>query len=442
MKWRPLSVWAITAGFGLALIAGNCVLAQDTDREHSSDKKARREANRSKGAKPEAAANLYPNSSRPEHSDKWSTKLAKLASKGIAAFNSQDYDTAATTFESILADAKASPFEKAFANQILGSVAYERDEDSTKAAAFNEAAIALDSLPNASHFPLMQANAQLYLQEDHFDQAIALADRYIKESGVQKDLMYAVKGQAYYMQENYPLAVENLKKAVTLAEKPNDNWKSLLIQSYAESEQPTEAITFAESVLVTNPNDKSIIRQLSNLYIDTEQQPKALVLMDRAYSTGLLKTEAELRQLAQLYAVADQLDKGAQIVQEALAKGVMKADLATYSLLANIYSQGEDSLKTAAAYGKAAEFAPDGDMKFQQAYWLYAADKPEESRAVALEALKKVPFKQEGECWITLGNSELALDHKAAAVAAFEKAAQFPSTKKNAESWLKSNRGR
>jgi len=162
--------------------------------------------------------------------------------------------------------------------------------------------------------------------------------------------------------------------------------------------------------------------------------------MDRAYSSGLLKTEAELRQLAQLYAVAEQVAKGAQIVEEALAKGIMKANLASYSLLANIYAQGEDSVKTAAAYGKAAEFAPDGDMKFQQAYWLYAADQPEAARAAALEALKRVPFKQEGECWLTLGNSELALDHKAAAVAAFEKAAQFPSTKKNAESWLRSNR--
>jgi len=438
MKWQLLSRWLIAAGFGLALLAGNFAQADSVDR--SADRKSRHEAKSDKGGKNSLAENLYPNSTRKEHEDKWSPKLGKLASKGIDAFNKPDYAVAETTFQSILDDAKASPFEKAFANQILGSIAYERDEDGKKAITFNAAAIALDGLPNASQFALMQANAQLYLQEDQFDQAITMADRFLKESGVQKALMYAVKGQAYYMQENYPLVVENLKQAIALAEKPNNNWNALLIQSYAESEQPAEAIAFAESVLASNPDDKNIIRQLSNLYIDAEQQPKALALMDRAYSSGLLKTEAELRQLAQLYAVAEQVAKGAQIVEEALAKGIMKANLASYSLLANIYAQGEDSVKTAAAYGKAAEFAPDGDMKFQQAYWLYAADQPEAARAAALEALKRVPFKQEGECWLTLGNSELALDHKAAAVAAFEKAAQFPSTKKNAESWLRSNR--
>ena len=147
-----------------------------------------------------------------------------------------------------------------------------------------------------------------------------------------------------------------------------------------------------------------------------------------------------MRQLAQLYAYADKPEQGAKVLLDGLAKGVLKEDLKTYSLLGEVYSQGEDHMKTAEAYAKAAQYATDGDMKFRQAYALYDAEKIPEARAAVTEALKKTPFKHEGEAWVILGNIEIELDNKAGAIAAFEKAATFPATKKNAETWLKNVR--
>jgi len=395
---------------------------------------------RSTKAKKGKAANAYPNSARKEPDFKMSPKLGKKVQTGLDALNDENYDKAEQIFNEIINAPKAMPSEKGTAYQALGSIAYERDENSLKAIENNSKALETDALPNTSHFGLMMLNAQLYLQEDQFDNAIAWADRWMREAGEEKDSLLVVKGQALYQQEKYDLAAVAMKRAIEISAKPNENWYAVLMACYTESENYAEAIAYGESVLVRDPNNKSIIKQLSNVFIESDQEPRAMALMDRAYTTGLLTSEPELRQLAQLYAYAEKPEQGAKVIHEGLAKGVLKEDLKTYSLLGEVYSQGEDHLKTAEAYGKAAQYAPDGDMKFRQAYALLDAEKTHEAKAAALEALKKTPFKHEGECWVILGNAEIELENKAGAVAAFEKAAQFPSTKKTAETWLKNVR--
>lgn len=439
MKWFRPMVFTVFAAFALTLVVSDYAHAQDAFSGRTGNRKAKRDAERAKKnqGKEEELVNPYPNSSRADVNSKWSAKLSKFAQKGIDAYNEQNYPVAQQQFGEVIANDKASAFEKAYSYQILGAVAYESEEDSVKAMDYNSKAIELDALPNEAHFGLIELNAQLALQEDQFDQAIQWADRFLKETASEKDLMYAVKGQAYYQQEKFAQAAENLKKALEVSEKPRDNWTPLLLLSYADAGMNTEAIAFGEKALIKDPRNKTMITQMSNLYIDTEQQGKALALMDRAYADGVLASESELRQLAQLYAFAEQPARGAEIVQEGIDKGILKEGLATFSLLGDIYAQGDDAAKALAAYAKAEPFAKDGDMAFQQAYWLYNLDRFEEARAKAKEALSRVPFKHEGDCWLTLGNAEIALDNKAGAIAAFKKATQFPNTKASAESWLK-----
>jgi tetratricopeptide (TPR) repeat protein len=431
----------VLLGTGLLMISADFAMAQraPTRKPDEASQRGPR-TQRGESAKNSKAVVEFPKSTRKEPAFKMSAKLGKKIQKALDALNEEKYDEAEKIFNEILAEPKALPSEKGTAYQSLGNIAYERDEDSLKAAEFNVKAIETDALPNATHFGLMLLNSQLYLQEEKLDNAITWADRWMRETGEERDTLLVVKGQAYYQQEKYVEAATALKRAIEISAKPNESWYAVLMACYTESENYAEAISYGESVLAKDPNNKNIIRQLSNVYIENDKQPRALELMDRAYSTGLLSTEAELRQLAQLYAYAEKPDQGAKVIMDGMAKGVLKEGLKTLSLLGEVYSQGEDHLKTAEAYGRAAQYATDGDMKFRQAYALYDADKPAEAKAAALEALKKTPFKHEGECWVILGNIEIELNNKAGAIAAFEKAAKFPSTKTNAENWLKNAR--
>ncbi len=432
-----LPIFAALLGASLLMLSADSAWAQGYG---SSSTRAGRGVGSERGAakaKKGKAAPEYPKSSRKEPDFKMSPKLGKKVQQGLDALNDENYEKAEQIFTEILAAPKVLPSEKATAYQALGNIAYENGEDSLKAIEYNIKAIETNALPNGTHFGLMMLVAQLSLQEDQLDNAITWADRWLREAGEERDTLLVVKGQAYYQQEKYDLAAAAIKRAIEISAKPNDNWYAVLMASYSEGEKYPEAIAYGESVLARDPNNKSIAKQLSNVYIENDQEPKALALMDRAYASGLLTSEAELRQLAQLYAYAEKPEQGAKVLLDGLAKGVLKENLSTYSLLGEVYSQGEEHLKTAEAYGKASQFAPDGDMKFRQAYALYDAEKIAEARVAALEALKKTPFKHEGECWVILGNIEIELDNKAGAIAAFKKAATFPNTKKNAETWLK-----
>jgi tetratricopeptide (TPR) repeat protein len=435
--------------FAVLLVGTDYVLAQNAGNRgdgsqgtsvmagRNSKNKKEKEAKKGKNEKAEVA---FPKSSRKEPEFKMSAKLGKKVQQGLDALNDQDYEKAEATFNEIIAAPKVMPSEKATALQGLATIAYERDEDSLKAVDFNVKAIDADALPNDRHFGLMLLNAQLLLQEDKFAESIVWADRWLQGTGEERDSVLVVKGQAYYQMEKYVEAAKELKRAIEISAKPNENWYAVLMACYVESENYDEAIAYGEGILAKDPNNKSIIKQLSNVFVESDQEPRALALMDRAYAGGLLTSEGELRQLAQLYAYAERPADGAKIIMDGIAKGVLKENLSTYSLLGEVYSQGDDHLKTAEAFGKAAQYAPDGDMKFRQAYALYDAEKPAEAKVAAQEALKKTPFKHEGECWIILGNVEIELENREGAIAAFTKAAQFPATKKNAESWLKNVR--
>lgn len=442
MKPFRLTVSALVAVIVLLLSVGNIASAQGygVGSRGADNQRSKSEAAKNKSRSSGKVENAFPNSTRKEPEAKSSAKLGKKLQDGSKAFSDENYEKAEKLFNEVLAAPKALPYEKAFANLMLASIAFERDDDPMQSVAFNIKAIELNALPNDQHFAAMQLVSQLYLQEDQFEQAVTWADRWLTETGEKRDTLLVVKAQAYYQLEKYDLAAENIKVALEVSAKPSDSWNALLIACYTESGNIAEAIRVGESILAKNPNEKNVIKQLSNLYIEQDQNDKALALMDKAYTSGLLSSEQELRQLAQLYSFAERPAQGAKIIMEGLTKGVLPENLATYALLGEVYAQGDDSLKTAEAYGKAAQYATDGEMKFQQAYWLYDADKAAEAKAAALEALKKTPFKHEGECWLILGNSELSLDNKAGAIAAFEKAAKFPGTKKSAESWLKNAR--
>ena len=180
-----------------------------------------------------------------------------------------------------------------------------------------------------------------------------------------------------------------------------------------------------------------ITRLLGNIYIQAEQPDKAVALLSAAYQAGMMTTESEIKQLYQLYNFGERPLEAIKVIEEGLAKGTLPRNLEHLRSLGDSYRLAEKPLDAAKAFGEAAKFASDGEISFLQAYVLYEAEKNAEARTVVQEALKKTPFKSEGQAWILLGNCELELGNKQAAVAAYQKATGFEATRTSAENWLK-----
>jgi len=397
-------------------------------------------------------ANEYPNATRKEPKQfRISEKASKQINAAYEHLDAGEMDKAKAILDGIVAG-KSSDYEKALAYQGLAQVKYDAD-DVAGAIALNEQAIAANALDNKSHFNLVFQTAQMNLMDEKYDAALAAVDRWFQLTGSQTAEAWSLKGNALYRLDRFPEASEALKKAIELSPKPNASYNELLIASYYDAENFAEAARAAEALLAKNPTDKKLVQQLSSIYVELEQEDKALAVLEAANAKGLLTEEKDLRQLYQMYNYAEKPTEAARVITEGIAKGVLKPSAETYKGLGDAYALNaeaapEDSAqhkeltrKAADAYGEAAKLTTDnGEMDMQRGHLLIEIEAWADAKAALTTAFQKRGLKREGEAYILLGTAEMELGNDAAAIAAYEKAKAFPNTKSMAEAWLKSVR--
>ena len=431
---------ALALACGAVLVAvpfADAIAQTESGGVDSRNPNTRAARNAAKAQKNKAAENPFPNSSRKEPDTKVPGKLQKKIQRSLDALYDEKYDVAEAGFKDIAADASAGKYAQALAYQGLANIANDRDDDPVKTLEYNKKAIDLDALPNVSHFGALLQYANLSMVEEHYEDAIKAIDQWLAMTGTEKDTAYSIKAQSLYRLERLDETAATIKKAIAVSEKPTEAWYQLLLASYYEQEKFAEAIAEGEALLAKNPDSKVIVRTMGNVYIQAEQPDKAVALLSSAYQKGMMTTETEVKQLYQLYNFGDRSLEAIKVIEDGLSKGTLPRNLEHLRALGDSYRLSDKPLEASKAFGEAAQFATDGEMNYLQAYTLYEAEQYAEARTAAQAALKRVPFKSEGQAWILLGNCELELNNKPAAVAAYQKATGFESSRKSAENWLK-----
>ena len=179
-----------------------------------------------------------------------------------------------------------------------------------------------------------------------------------------------------------------------------------------------------------------LIRNLSSIYLNAEQNDKAVALLEGAKARGLLTEERDYRQLYQLYHYAEKEAEAIATIEEGLAKGLLKEDLDTYRALGEANYFGERIPQAIDAYKKAATFAKDGEMALMLGRILAEEERWKETKAAINDALAK-GIRRKGDAYIVLGAAEFGLNNRDAGIAAYRQAAKYPETESMAKSWLK-----
>lgn len=398
--------------------------------------------------------NEFPNATRKEPKVQISSANSKKLSTAYDHLNAGEDAEAKEILDVIAANPKSSKYEQALALQGLAQVMYNAD-DIAGAIETNEKARALDALDNKSQFTLVYQIAQMNLMDERYDAALAAIDQWIALTGSETADAMALKGNALYRLERFQDAAAAIQKAISLSPTPSGTWYQMLVASYYDAEDFTAAATAAEGILAKDPNNKNIARQLASIYIELEQGDKAAAVLEGAKARGLLTEASDLRQLYQLYNFIEKPAEAARTINEGLAAGVLKEDYDTLKGLGDSWvlkaqtstdesaEQKDGFAKAIDAYTKAAALAKDGEMDFMRAQLLIQElERYAEGRTAMQAAMAKGGLKREGEGYILLGNAEAELGNQKAAIAAYEKARTFPSTREMADSWLRSMRGR
>ena len=393
-----------------------------------------------KASKSGKSENKYPNATRKEPKLEMSSGDQKDLNKAADLINDSKNDEAEPLVQKVLSSEKSSKYAQAFAHQLQAQINWEKDK-SDEAIAEYKKAVDLDALPNDAHFQVIYQIAQLQIQEEKYADSLATLDQWSKLTGAETADELALKANAYYRTDKFQDAVDTMKKAIAMTDKPNDTWNQILMASYFELNQYDQAAQVVQQQLDKNPGDKKLLNQLATIYIQADKPQKALDLMAKAKSQGLISTSDDYLQLAKLYAAADKHKEASATIKEGIDKGVLKPSFDVYKLQGDVCVQAEDDACAIDAYTKASPQAKDGNVDYQLGYLLFYSDRSKDAADALGRAISKGGLRQEGEAYLLRGDAENDLNQTSQAMADWQKASSYPSTKTMAEQRIKAAKG-
>jgi predicted Zn-dependent protease len=342
--------------------------------------------------------------------------------------------------QDVIDSKRSSKYAQAFAHQLMAQVYWDQDKGAQAIEEYKKA-IALDAMPNSAQFSLIYALAQTQLQEEKYADALATLADWEKLTGTQTADELALKANAYYRTDQYQLAVDTMKQAMAKTDKPNESWSQILMASYFELEQYDEAAQLTREQLAKDPTNKKLVNQLATIFIQADKPQQALDVMAKAKADGLITTSEDYLQLAKLQSAADKPKDAAATMKEGFAKGILQANYDNYKLQGDVCMQAEDDACAIEGYTKASPMATDGNVDYQLGYLQFYADHSREAIAALDRAIQKGSLRQEGEAYLLRGDAKNDLDQSAAAMADWQKAAGYPSTRSMADQRIKAARG-
>ena len=437
----PSFVRAVVCALALVFSAG--VVAQSMGGNYTppagsqKDKDKDKDKSSSKGKKDE---NKYPNATRKEPKLDMASGDQKDLNKAADLINENKNDEAEPLIQKVIANDRASKYAQAFAHQLQAQVNWEKDKNAEAIAEYRKA-VELDALPNDAHFQVIYQIAQLQIQDEKYADALATIDQWEKLTGATTADELALKANAYYRTDKFQEAIDTMKKAVSMTDKPNDSWTQILMASYFELNQFDQAAEVVQQQMQKNPNDKKLLNQLATIYIQADKPQQALDLMAKAKSQGQITTSEDYMQLAKLYGAADKYKDASATLKEGLDKGILKPSFDVYKLQGDVCTQAEDDACAIDAYTKASPQAKDGNVDYQLGYLLFYSDKSKDAAEALTRAISKGGLRQEGEAYLLRGDAENDLNQTSAATADWQKASGYPSTKTMADQRLKAAKG-
>ena len=370
--------------------------------------RAAKRARESKEQGASKAVPLFPKATRVEVKPSGAPALAKQLSALFELQDKNNNDEAIAKADAILADPRATAFDKSSAGYIAGYAWLAKDTANySNASKYIQGAINDNGLSNNTHYQMMLQLAQMLTSDDKHAEALTYVDRYLSETGSDDPKAYVLKANVLYQLKRYEASAKVL-----------------------------------EDVLVKKPNDKKILLNLASIYQQSGNDAKAGQVFDRMRSAGLLTEskdyETAYRQLAN---IDGREQEALAIIDEGVRKGILTPGYDVYAFQGQVYYSAGQIPKAIEAWSKGAPLSKDGEMYLNLGKLQADADHWAEAKAAAKNAMVK-GVKKTGDAWQVLARSEAGLGNKPAAQAAYREAAKYPETKKWAEAALRQASGK
>ncbi len=317
-------------------------------------------------------------------------------------------------------------------------IAFEEDDYGAAIDAYVNV-LAQPDLPLGLEQTTQYSLATLYVQEERYQEGLAMLDRWFSTQENPSPDAYILKAQIHYQTEEFEEGIEPVLTALRIAEEqgrePQEGWYQLLNVFYFELENYPKVIETL-SILVENWTKRDYLMQLAGVYGQEGQDQNTLALYEAAYEVGWLESSSDFTNLAQMLLSADIPYKAASILEEKLEDGSVESTEANWRLLAQAWQLSQDDAKAIPALSRASALADDGnlDMLLAQSYANVA--QWEDCIETARTALRRGGLNREDQTNIILGSCLTEDGQHSEARTAFQTAARDERSRRAANQWL------
>ncbi|TNE41188.1 MAG: tetratricopeptide repeat protein [Alphaproteobacteria bacterium] len=333
-----------------------------------------------------------------------------------------------------------TPYEQAVIYQMMGQV-YGAMEDYQSALNSLEKARSLNAFPPERQLDLQFYIGQLYMVVERYDDAIRTLENWLREAGdASTPSVYFVLAQAYMMKENYASALRNAEKGMQLARELDDKrkpWWTIVANLYLQQQRYKDAQVLLREMVALWPGIKAQWNQLGATYSLLEQDETAYYILMMMYHQNMFSKSSEYERMGQASLYFEFPYRGARLLKEGFDKGIVEKDADNYELLAITYQESREWKKAIPPLTEAAKLSTDGDLYMQLCQSYLFDRKYGSAESACASALNKGGLSDTGNAWMLLGTARYNNDKRDTALEAFEKAAKFEKTARNANQWIK-----
>ncbi|HET7534817.1 MAG TPA: hypothetical protein VFJ90_00085 [Candidatus Didemnitutus sp.] len=184
--------------------------------------------------------------------------------------------------------------------------------------------------------------------------------------------------------------LEVVERALHLSAHPKDNLYLLKLVCLQGLDRNAEATELLELLVRNKPDSKTYWQQLAALYLQQNNDIRAITAIERAQANGLMNSPKDNYNLVGIHFNLNQYERATELLEKGLKDGGIEADEKNWELLAYCYQQLHQDLKAIDALQRATKaFPKSGQLEFLIAQNYYQLEKNADALKHAQAAVQK-----------------------------------------------------
>lgn len=367
-----------------------------------------------------------------------STRVGEPLSKALEALQEEppNNQKAMDILNRVMAMKNLTPYESAVLYQMHGQANYGLKNISGTISDW-ENAIATGALAPSDVDGLLPNIGQLYLAQGQMTKGINTLENWIRGGGVPSAGINMMLAQALAQTEQFRRALPYAEQAFNMTNPPKKQNFDLLNYLYNSLKMYGKQASLLEKQASIWPDDKNVWRGMASLKQQAGRPKEAFEINKIMYLNGMLNTEQELTALCQYYSFYEVPYRGAQILEREMNGGRVSKSAKNLKLLSDMWRQARVYDKAIPVLQQAADAAPNGILYEQLGEAYMAEHQYAKAEAAFRKALAKGGLRKTGNTYLLIANSIYERDMPRKALKEYEKAMNYPESRKRAKGWIK-----